>query len=133
MENSEFCERVFRIVAQGFDVPRDKLQFSSRYCEDLDGDELDQEPFVRALEQEFQVKLPEDNGDAIVTIGDSIKLIGGILALPSIDTYVDGRELAELGPAEFNQRQIARTKPRALRQEYQRTGFFKKIWMGRKF
>ena len=99
----ELCERFLNIVAQTFDVTRASLRISTRYSEDLDGDEMDQVYFVQAIEKEFIIKLKDECEGDVRSIGDSIKYVGHLMGIPGIDEYIDRRELEELGPMKWRE------------------------------
>lgn len=65
-------QRVFKIAAEQFEVNQGELTRDSSLVADLDGDSLDQLEFVMALEDEFEMELSDEQGEAIKTIGDAV-------------------------------------------------------------
>jgi acyl carrier protein len=90
MDKRELCERVLQIVSRNFDVDRRNISLKSVFVDEpLDGAELDQAPFIEALEQEFRIKFPSEREFKIETIGDCVKYVRRVMHVEGIDQYVD--------------------------------------------
>lgn len=63
-------ERVFQIVAEKADQPREALDRSTALADHLDS--LGRVELVMALEDEFELSIPEDDAVKIVTAGQLI-------------------------------------------------------------
>jgi acyl carrier protein len=68
-------ERVRRIIADQLEVPREQLQPGTRFVEDLRADSLALVELVLALEEGFRIKIPDEEGDAMRTVGDVIAFV----------------------------------------------------------
>ena len=51
----------------------------ARFKEDLDADSLDLVEFVRALEERFDISVPEEDLDGVDTVGQALTLVLGKL------------------------------------------------------
>ncbi len=72
----DILEKVKDLIADQLDVAdRDSITESSSITDDLGADSLDVVDLVMALEDEFNVEIPEDEVENIKTVGDIIKYI----------------------------------------------------------
>jgi len=68
-------DRVFNIVSEKLDKPREQLTKEMSFVNDLGADSLDQVELVMDFEDEFDLSIPEEEAQKIVTIGDAINYI----------------------------------------------------------
>jgi len=72
----DILEKVKDLIADQLDVAdRDSITEGSSITDDLGADSLDVVDLVMALEDEFNVEIPEDEVENIKTVGDIIKYI----------------------------------------------------------
>ena len=72
---SETFDRVKKVVMEQLGVEADKVQNSSAFIEDLGADSLDTVELVMALEEEFNVEIPDEVAEKIKTVGDAVAYI----------------------------------------------------------
>lgn len=65
MENVE--QRVKAMVAEQFDIPSE-ISLDHRFKEDIGGDSLELVELVMAVEEEFDVEIPAEEADSMLTI-----------------------------------------------------------------
>lgn len=68
-------EKVVGIVSDQLDTPKDDINRASSFVDDLKADSLDIVELVMALEDEFDIKIPDEDYDKIKTVGDVITYI----------------------------------------------------------
>ena len=68
-------EKVTGIVSDQLDTPKDDINRASSFVDDLKADSLDIVELVMALEDEFDIKIPDEDYDKIKTVGDVITYI----------------------------------------------------------
>lgn len=68
-------EKVIGIVSNQLDTPSDDIAKESSFVDDLKADSLDIVELVMALEDEFDIKIPDEDYDKIKTVGDVISYI----------------------------------------------------------
>ncbi len=68
-------EKVRDIICDQFDVEEDAVTPETLLEEDLDADSLDLVDLVMSFEDEFQIEVPEEEIEAIKTVGDIVKYI----------------------------------------------------------
>ena len=68
-------ERVKKIVCEQLGVKESEVQNSSSFVEDLGADSLDTVELVMALEEAFDIEIPDEAVEGIATVGDAVKYI----------------------------------------------------------
>lgn len=72
----DIFEKVKDLIAEQLDVEdKESITESSSITDDLGADSLDVVDLVMALEDEFNVEIPEDQVENIKTVGDIVKYI----------------------------------------------------------
>lgn len=74
---SDITDKVISIVGDQLNVPREEITRDSSFVDDLKADSLDIVELVMALEDEFEVKIPDEDYDKIKTVGNAIDYING--------------------------------------------------------
>ena len=72
---SDKLDQVKHLIAEQLGVSEDEISEDSNLVEDLDADSLDIVELVMAFEDEFGVKVPDDQLENIKTVGDIIKIL----------------------------------------------------------
>jgi acyl carrier protein len=68
-------DEVKEVVVEQLNVSPDEVKEESKFTEDLGADSLDVVELVMALEEKFDIEIPDDQAEAIATVGDAIKFI----------------------------------------------------------
>jgi acyl carrier protein len=72
---SDIRKKVIEIVVDQLDAKEEDVDESKSFTEDLQADSLAIVELVLALEEKFEVKIPDDEVDKIKTVGDAINYI----------------------------------------------------------
>ena len=72
---SDVADRVRKIVVEHLGVEEEKVTDTASFIDDLGADSLDTVELVMAFEEEFNVEIPDDAAETIVTVGDAIKFL----------------------------------------------------------
>jgi acyl carrier protein len=75
VDREELQTKVCAILSEQLAIPREKVTTEARFSEDLDADSLDLVEAVLALEEEFGVSIPEDEMEAVKTVGQAVDLV----------------------------------------------------------
>ncbi|MGH2724918.1 MAG: acyl carrier protein [Actinomycetota bacterium] len=75
MERGEIEERVRKVLADQLARDVDEVTMEARFEEDLDADSLDLVEAVLALEEELDVKIPEEEMEGVKTVGQAVELV----------------------------------------------------------
>ena len=72
---SEVLDKVVNIVCEQLSVDKDDVNPESSFVEDLGADSLDTVELVMALEEEFEIEIPDDQAEEITTIQTAVEWI----------------------------------------------------------
>jgi len=73
-ENSTF-ETVKKIIVEQLGVDEDDVTMESSFVDDLGADSLDIVELIMALEEEFELEIPDSDAEKITTVGDAVEYI----------------------------------------------------------
>ena len=76
----ELENRVAEIIVEQLGVAREEVVPEASLIDDLGADSLDIVELVMAMEEEFDVEIPDDDAEKIQTIGDAISYLKEKLA-----------------------------------------------------
>ena len=68
-------ERVVAIVAEQMNVSPDSVTEQTSFVNDLGADSLDTVELVMEFEDEFDLTIPDEQAEKILTVGDAIKYV----------------------------------------------------------
>jgi acyl carrier protein len=68
-------ERFRKCAVEVLSVDADKVTPDAKFGEDLDADSLDLVELVMALEEEFEITVPEEELEGVETVGQAYKLV----------------------------------------------------------
>ncbi len=69
-------EKLQGIIAEVLNVEADDITAETTFVEDLGADSLDIFQIVMGIEEAFDIEIPTDAAEKIVTVGDAVKSIG---------------------------------------------------------
>ena len=70
-------ERVAEIIVEQLGVSQDEVVAEASFIDDLGADSLDIVELVMAMEEEFNVEIPDEDAEKIQTIGAAIAYLKG--------------------------------------------------------
>lgn len=73
MSNTE--EKVRKIIVEQLGVSPEEVTLEASFIDDLGADSLDTVELVMALEEEFDMEIPDEDAEKIITVGDAIDYI----------------------------------------------------------
>lgn len=68
-------ETVKKIILEQFDVDEDDITMETSVVDDLDADSLEIVELLLAFEDEFDVKIPDEDVENLKTVGDIVRYI----------------------------------------------------------
>ena len=68
-------EKMKEIIADQLSVSEDEVTLEASFKDDLDADSLDLFELVMALEEEFDIEIPDADAEKVVTVGDVVDYI----------------------------------------------------------
>ena len=75
MSQEETFQKVRSIVSEQLSVESEKVKSDSNFQNDLGADSLDTVELVMALEEAFDIEIPDEAAEGIETVGDAVKFI----------------------------------------------------------
>jgi acyl carrier protein len=76
-------DRVKAIIVEQLGVEAAEVTPQSKFVEDLGADSLDVVELVMALEEEFDLEIPDEDAEKIVTVDEAVKYITGHVEAPA--------------------------------------------------
>ena len=73
-------EKIQNIIAEVLNVDKDEITMETTFIDDLGADSLDTVELLMAFEQQFGVKIPDDETSSIVTVKDACDKVAEKLA-----------------------------------------------------
>ncbi len=68
-------EKIFEIIAEQLGIEKDDITLESSFIDDLDCDSLDLVDLIMKFEDEFGVKIADEDTAKLATVGDAVKFI----------------------------------------------------------
>ncbi len=75
MTREEIIAKVKGVVSEKLNVGEDQVTTDAKFVEDLGADSLDQVELIMALEDEFELKIPEEEAEKLTTVGAAVEYI----------------------------------------------------------
>tara|TARA_B100000929_G_C15186820_1_gene310758 strand:- start:167 stop:409 length:243 start_codon:yes stop_codon:yes gene_type:complete len=72
------ADKVKDIIVQNLNVPEEQLTPEAKFIEDLGADSLDTVELVMAFEEEFDIEVPDEEAEKLVSVGAVITHIESI-------------------------------------------------------
>jgi acyl carrier protein len=68
-------QRVKEIITEQLGVSADQVTDEASFIDDLGADSLDQVELVMALEEEFELEIPDEDAEKMATVRDAIEYL----------------------------------------------------------
>ena len=68
-------DRVKKVILDQLGVEEDQVNETASFVDDLGADSLDTVELVMALEEEFDVEIPDDDAEKITTVAEAIAFV----------------------------------------------------------
>ncbi|HPZ43460.1 MAG TPA: acyl carrier protein [Bacillota bacterium] len=68
-------DKVKSIIVEQLGVDEEDIKMESSFVDDLGADSLDIVELVMALEEEFDLEIPDEDAEKIRTVGEAVKYI----------------------------------------------------------
>jgi acyl carrier protein len=71
-------EKMIDIIVEQLSVDREKVVSGASFVDDLGADSLDLVELIMAMEEEFDVEIPDEEAEKIVTVQNAIDFVAKI-------------------------------------------------------
>ena len=75
MSSEEIFEKVKGVIVEQLGVAEGNITMKASFIDDLGADSLDIVELIMALEEEFDMEIPDADAEKIVTVGDVVEYI----------------------------------------------------------
>ena len=75
MTREEIIAKVKGVVSEKLNVGEDQVTTDAKFVEDLGADSLDQVELIMALEDDLELKIPEEEAEKLTTVGAAVEYI----------------------------------------------------------
>ena len=75
MSSEEVFEKVKEIIVNQLGVADNTVTLEASFIDDLGADSLDIVELIMALEEEFDLEIPDNDAEKVVTVGDVVDYI----------------------------------------------------------
>jgi acyl carrier protein len=75
MERSEIEAKLADVLVDELGIERDQINADAKFEEDLEVDSLGVVELLMALEDNFGVKIPDEEAEQITTVGEAVNLV----------------------------------------------------------
>lgn len=65
-------EKLKKIIAEVLNVDEEEITMETTFVDDLGADSLDVFQIIMGLEEEFDIEIPNEEAEKIVTVGDAV-------------------------------------------------------------
>ena len=72
-------EKLQGIIAEVLNVSEDEITTNTTFVDDLGADSLDLFEIIAAIEEQFDIEIPQEDAEKIVTVGDAVEQIRNVL------------------------------------------------------
>lgn len=68
-------EKLKGIIAEVLNVDEDEISMETTFVDDLGADSLDVFQIIMGIEEEFDIEIPTEEAEKIITVGDAVEQI----------------------------------------------------------
>ena len=68
-------EKIQNIIAEVLNVDKDEITMDTTFIDDLGADSLDVFQIIMGIEEEFDLEIPTEKAESIMTVGDAVEAI----------------------------------------------------------
>ena len=75
MSSEEIFEKVKGVIVEQLGVAEGNITMKASFIDDLGADSLDIVELIMALEEEFDIEIPDSDAEKVVTVGEVVEYI----------------------------------------------------------
>ena len=79
LSNYPIFEKLQQIIAEVLNVEPDEITMDTTFVDDLGADSLDVFQIIMGIEEEFDIEIPNEAAESIVTVADAVEQIKNAL------------------------------------------------------
>jgi len=75
MTEQELMDKITKVVVEKLGVKEDQVKADASFVDDLGADSLDRVELVMALEDEFDIEIPDEDAEKLNKVSDAISYV----------------------------------------------------------
>lgn len=75
MTETEIFDKIATLIADNFQLDKEKITMDTNFTKDLDADSIDLVEFIMQLEDEFGAEISDEDAAKIITVADAVAYI----------------------------------------------------------
>ena len=75
MSSEQVFDKVKGIIVEQLDVAAENIKMESSFVDDLGADSLDFVELVMAIEEEYDIEVPDEDAEKFQSVGDAVNYI----------------------------------------------------------
>ena len=79
MTNEELFKSIKQMIVDQLGVDEDTITEDSSFVDDLNADSLDMVELVMAMEQDFDIEIPDDVAEKVATVKDAVEYVQNLM------------------------------------------------------
>ena len=79
MTNEELFKSIKQMIVDQLGVDEDTITEDSSFVDDLNADSLEMVELVMAMEQEFDIEIPDDVAEKVATVKDAVEYVQNLM------------------------------------------------------
>lgn len=72
-------EKIRKLLSEQLDIDEEEITMESTLLEDLGADSIELVDLVMSVEEEYDIEVPDDALDNIVTVGDAVNYLENLI------------------------------------------------------
>ena len=80
MNSEEIFGSIKMMIVNQLGVDENNITTETSFVDDLNADSLDMVELVMAIEQEFDISIPDEVAEKVSTVGDAVEYIKGLIS-----------------------------------------------------
>ena len=80
MNSEEIFGSIKMMIVNQLGVDENNITTESSFVDDLNADSLDMVELVMAMQQEFDISIPDEVAEKVSTVGDAVEYIKGLIS-----------------------------------------------------
>ena len=72
-------EKLKKVIAEVLNVDTEEITLDTTFTDDLGADSLDVFQIIMGIEEEFDIEIPNESAEKIVSVGDAVEQIKNVL------------------------------------------------------
>lgn len=72
-------EKLAKIIAEVLNVDANEITLDTTFVDELGADSLDVFQIIMGIEEEFDIEIPNEEAEKIVSVGDAVEAIKSVL------------------------------------------------------